>query len=60
VTSTLGRRCLAITNAQPGGSTRWSRRPSAFGKIDFLINNAGGQFPPPFGISDNGWRSVMI
>jgi len=31
-----------------------------FGKIDFLINNAGGQFPArPFDISDNGWRSVV-
>jgi NAD(P)-dependent dehydrogenase (short-subunit alcohol dehydrogenase family) len=31
-----------------------------FGKIDFLINNAGGQFPArPFDISDNGWRSVI-
>jgi len=31
-----------------------------FGKIDFLINNAGGQFPArPFEISDNGWRSVI-
>ena len=33
---------------------------SRFGKIDFLINNAGGQFPArPFDISDNGWRSVV-
>ena len=31
-----------------------------FGKIDFLINNAGGQFPSnPLDISDNGWRSVV-
>ena len=31
-----------------------------FGHIDFLINNAGGQFPArPFDISDNGWRSVV-
>ena len=31
-----------------------------FGGIDFLINNAGGQFPAkPFDISDNGWRSVV-
>ena len=30
------------------------------GKIDFLINNAGGQFPArPLDISDNGWRSVI-
>jgi len=31
-----------------------------FGKVDFLINNAGGQFPAlPSQISDNGWRSVV-
>ncbi len=31
-----------------------------FGRIDFLINNAGGQFPArPSEISDRGWRSVV-
>lgn len=31
-----------------------------FGGIDFLINNAGGQFPArPSQISDNGWRAVV-
>lgn len=31
-----------------------------FGAIDFLINNAGGQFPArPSEISDNGWRAVV-
>lgn len=31
-----------------------------FGAIDFVINNAGGQFQAhPFAISDNGWRSVI-
>jgi len=31
-----------------------------FGSIDFLINNAGGQFPArPSQISDNGWRAVV-
>jgi NAD(P)-dependent dehydrogenase (short-subunit alcohol dehydrogenase family) len=31
-----------------------------FGAIDFLINNAGGQFRAnPFDISDNGWRAVI-
>lgn len=31
-----------------------------FGRIDFLINNAGGQFPArPSAISDRGWRSVI-
>jgi NAD(P)-dependent dehydrogenase (short-subunit alcohol dehydrogenase family) len=31
-----------------------------FGRVDYLINNAGGQFPAlPSAISDNGWRSVV-
>ncbi|HDZ07646.1 SDR family NAD(P)-dependent oxidoreductase [Pseudohongiella sp.] len=31
-----------------------------FGNIDFLINNAGGQFPArPSQISDGGWRAVV-
>ncbi len=31
-----------------------------FGRVDFLINNAGGQFPAlPTQISDNGWRAVV-
>ena len=31
-----------------------------FGRIDFLVNNAGGQFPArPSEISDRGWRAVV-
>jgi peroxisomal trans-2-enoyl-CoA reductase len=31
-----------------------------FGSVDYLVNNAGGQFQShPFGISDNGWRAVI-
>jgi peroxisomal trans-2-enoyl-CoA reductase len=31
-----------------------------FGRVDFLLNNAGGQFPArPSTISDNGWRAVV-
>ncbi len=31
-----------------------------FGSVDFVINNAGGQFMAhPFAISDNGWRAVI-
>jgi len=36
------------------------RALEAYGRIDFLINNAGGQFPArPSEISDNGWRAVV-
>jgi NAD(P)-dependent dehydrogenase (short-subunit alcohol dehydrogenase family) len=31
-----------------------------FGSVDFVVNNAGGQFQAhPFAISDNGWRAVV-
>lgn len=31
-----------------------------FGRIDVLVNNAGGRFlAPPEGISPNGWRAVL-
>ena len=31
-----------------------------FGRVDFLINNAGGQFPSlPSAVSDGGWRAVV-
>jgi NAD(P)-dependent dehydrogenase (short-subunit alcohol dehydrogenase family) len=31
-----------------------------FGRLDFLVNNAGGQFPArPSEISDRGWRAVV-
>ncbi len=31
-----------------------------FGRVDFLVNNAGGQFPTlPSAVSDNGWRAVV-
>jgi NAD(P)-dependent dehydrogenase (short-subunit alcohol dehydrogenase family) len=31
-----------------------------FGRVDCLVNNAGGQFPAlPSSVSDNGWRSVV-
>jgi NAD(P)-dependent dehydrogenase (short-subunit alcohol dehydrogenase family) len=31
-----------------------------FGRVDALVNNAGGQFPaPPSTITDNGWRAVV-
>ena len=59
----LGRRCLALpTNIRDitAVDTLAERAIATFGRIDFLINNAGGQFPSrPLDISDNGWRSVI-
>ena len=37
-----------------------SRALDEFGAIDFLVNNAGGQFPArPSEITDRGWRAVV-
>jgi NAD(P)-dependent dehydrogenase (short-subunit alcohol dehydrogenase family) len=59
----LGRRCLAqVANVRKPEEVDALVAASLdrFGHIDFLINNAGGQFPArPFDISDNGWRSVV-
>ncbi len=59
----LGRRCLGqVTNVRKPEEVDAlvAAAIAKFGKIDFLINNAGGQFPArPFDISDNGWRSVV-
>ncbi len=36
------------------------RAYNEFPRVDFLVNNAGGQFPAlPSRISDNGWRAVI-
>ena len=59
----LGRRCLArVTNVRNIAEVEAlvAAGIGQFGAIDFLINNAGGQFPArPLDISDNGWRSVV-
>lgn len=59
----LGRRCLAVpTNIREIADVERLRDTvyERFGKVDFLINNAGGQFPAlPSQISDNGWRAVV-
>lgn len=59
----LGRQCLSMpTNVRNPAEVDalLARALDRFGRIDFLINNAGGQFPArPFDISDNGWRSVI-
>lgn len=37
-----------------------ARSLERFGAIDFLVNNAGGQFPArPLDITDRGWRAVI-
>lgn len=59
----LGVRCLpVVTNIRDTGAVDALRDAAyaTFGQVDFLVNNAGGQFPAlPSQISDNGWRSVV-
>lgn len=55
--------CLAVpTNIRDVAEVEAlvSAAKDRFGNIDFLINNAGGQFPArPSQISDGGWRAVV-
>ncbi len=59
----LGAQCLAVpTNIRETEQVDALVRQAIerFGAIDFLINNAGGQFPArPSDISDRGWRAVI-
>lgn len=59
----LGGACLALeTNIRETDQVDAlvARSLERFGAIDFLVNNAGGQFPaPPSEISDRGWRAVV-
>jgi NAD(P)-dependent dehydrogenase (short-subunit alcohol dehydrogenase family) len=59
----VGRRCLVVPTdiRQPSQVDRLRDAAfQAFGRVDCLVNNAGGQFPArPTAISDNGWRSVV-
>lgn len=59
----LGRRALVVpTNIRDTGAVDAlrDRALGELGKVDFLVNNAGGQFPAlPSQISDNGWRAVV-
>lgn len=59
----MGVRALAVpTNIREVESVEALREAAydRFGRVDFLINNAGGQFPAlPSQISDNGWRAVI-
>ncbi len=58
-----GGSCLAVpTNIREPDQVEALRDAvyGRFGRVDFLINNAGGQFPAlPSTISDNGWRAVV-
>ena len=58
-----GRRVLIVpTNIREPSSVEALRDTAyaEFGRVDHLINNAGGQFPSlPSQLSDNGWRSVV-
>jgi citronellol/citronellal dehydrogenase len=58
----LGGDCLAVPAdlREPAGVARVvDAALDAFGSIDVLVNNAGGQFTAPAEeISDNGWRAV--
>jgi NAD(P)-dependent dehydrogenase (short-subunit alcohol dehydrogenase family) len=59
----LGRECLQVeVNIRDLESVDAFRDAclERFGSVDYLVNNAGGQFQAhPFAISDNGWRSVI-
>jgi NAD(P)-dependent dehydrogenase (short-subunit alcohol dehydrogenase family) len=59
----LGRRCLVQpTNIREVEEVDALHAlvQAEFGRTDFLINNAGGQFPAPASkITDNGWRAVI-
>ena len=59
----LGAPCLAVpTNIRETDEVDAlvQQTLGRFGAIDFLINNAGGQFPArPSDISDRGWRAVI-
>jgi len=59
----LGAPCLAVpTNIRETDQVEAlvQQTIERFGAIDFLINNAGGQFPArPSDISDRGWRAVV-
>ncbi|HUC04747.1 MAG TPA: SDR family oxidoreductase [Acidimicrobiales bacterium] len=59
----LGGRCLIVpTNIREPAQVDalCGAVYAEFGRVDFLVNNAGGQFPAlPTAITDNGWRAVV-
>jgi NAD(P)-dependent dehydrogenase (short-subunit alcohol dehydrogenase family) len=63
VVDSIGGSCLAVpTNIREPAQVDALRDTvyDRYGRVDFLVNNAGGQFPGlPSTISDNGWRAVV-
>jgi NAD(P)-dependent dehydrogenase (short-subunit alcohol dehydrogenase family) len=63
VAASIGSACLAVpTNIREPEQVDALRDTvyGRYGRVDFLVNNAGGQFPGlPSTISDNGWRAVV-
>ena len=61
--TSIGARCLALpTNIRKIEQVEdlVSTALCEFGAIDFLVNNAGGQYPArPSEITDGGWRAVV-
>ncbi len=59
----LGAQCLAVPMSirdVPQVDALIEAAYARFGKVDCLVNNAGGQFPAlPWDISDNGFRAVV-
>jgi NAD(P)-dependent dehydrogenase (short-subunit alcohol dehydrogenase family) len=63
VAASIGDACLAVpTNIREPEQVDALRDVvyGRYGRVDSLVNNAGGQFPGlPSTISDNGWRAVV-
>ena len=63
VVDSIGGTCVAVpTNIREPEQVDALRATvyERFGRVDALVNNAGGQFPGlPSTISDNGWRAVV-
>ena len=64
IVEAAGGRCLAVPadlrEDGPGRHASWTTRSAAYGAVDVLVNNAGGQFTalPRRTSRPNGWRAV--